>query len=64
MLTLKEWRRAKGVSMSELAEQLHVSVSTVNNWENKGQKMPVDLAIKACEYLGVDFKDVIFFANE
>lgn len=60
MLTLKEWRRAKGVSMEKLAEHLGVSVSTVSNWENKGQKIPVDMAILACDYLGVNINDVIF----
>lgn len=60
MLTLKEWRRAKGVSVEKLAEALHVSPSTVFNWENRGQKIPVDLAILACEFLGVKFEDVIF----
>ena len=63
MLTLKEWRRAKGVSMEKLAEHLGVSVSTVNNWENKGQKIPVDMAILACDYLGVNINDVIFLSK-
>lgn len=60
-LTFKEWRRAKGVSVSDLADALRVSPSTVNNWENKGQKMPVDMAVKACEFIGVDINDVNFF---
>lgn len=60
MLTLKEWRRAKGVSVEKLAEALGVSPSTVNNWENRGQKIPVDMAILACDYLGIKIEDVIF----
>lgn len=64
MLTLKEWRRAKGVSVEKLAEYLKVSPSTVHNWENKGQKIPVNSAILACNYLGIQMEDVNFFTNE
>ena len=63
MLTLKEWRKAKGVSVEKLAEQLNVSPSTVSNWENKGQKIPVNSAILACDYLGIKLEDVNFFVN-
>lgn len=63
MLTLKEWRRAKGVSVEKLAEALGVSPSTVNNWENRGQKIPVDMAIRACNFLGIKIDDVIFLSQ-
>ena len=49
--------------MEKLAEHLGVSVSTVNNWENKGQKIPVDMAILACDFLGVNINDVIFLSK-
>lgn len=64
MLTLREWRKAKGVSVERLAEYLGVSPSTVNNWENKGQKIPVKSAILVCDFLGVKMEDVNFFTNE
>ena len=53
MLTLKEWRRAKGVSVEKLADEIGVSPSTINNWENRGQKVPVTYAILICNYLGI-----------
>lgn len=62
MLSLKEWRKARNVSVAKMAEHLGVSPSTVNNWENNGQKIPVDKAIKYCDFIGVDIKDVNFFA--
>lgn len=61
MLTLKEWRRAKGVSVEKLADEIGVSPSTVNNWENRGQKVPVTYAILICNYLGIKIDDVNFF---
>ena len=63
MLTMKEWRRAKGVSVRKMAEYLGVSESTVTNWENKGQRVPVKEAIKYCEYLDVDLDEVDFFCK-
>ena len=64
MLTLKEWRRARGVSVEKLAEHLGISPSTVNNWENRGQKIPVTYAIKICNFLDVQIGDVNFFTDE
>lgn len=62
VLSLKEWRRAKGFSVIKVAEHLNVSPSTVSKWENNGQKIPVDKAILYCRFIGVDIKDVNFFA--
>lgn len=63
MLTLKEWRRAKGISVEKLAEEIGVSPSTVNNWENRGQKIPVTYAIMICNFLGVPLDDVKFLSE-
>lgn len=62
MFTLKEWRRAKGISVKNVAKALDVSPSTVRNWEDKGQKMPVDMALKMCQIIGIDIGEVNFFA--
>ena len=64
MLTLQEWRRAKGVSRAEWAAELGVSPSTVMKWETRGTKVPVQMAIKACDFLGISLSDVNFFAQE
>lgn len=61
-LTLKEWRRAKGVSIESMAKALGVSFSTVMRWENSGVKMPVDKAVAYCDYLKIDLDDVNFCA--
>lgn len=64
MLTLKEWRRAKGISVEKLSNEIGVSASTINNWENRGQKIPVTYAIMICNYLDVPIEEVNFFADE
>lgn len=60
MLTLREWRKAKGMSIREYAERLGVSETTVNKWELHDVNMPVKMAVKACELLEVNISDVIF----
>lgn len=62
-LTLREWRKAKGVPVAKLAEALGVDYSTVVRWE-QGSKMPVGMAIKSCEYIGIDINDVDFFGSK
>jgi putative transcriptional regulator len=42
---IKEVRRQLGISQEELAQELGVSFSTINRWEN-GKTMPSKLAYK------------------
>ena len=58
-LTLREWRKAKGISTARLSRELGVAYTTLVRWE-KGAKMPVDMAFKACDFIGIDIKDVNF----
>lgn len=62
-LTLKEWRRVKGVSQESLAEALKISPLTLRRWESGSAKIPVQAAIMACDFLGVPFVEVNFFAK-
>ena len=59
MFTFREWRRAKGVSIREIAAELGVNPSTIIKWENGTSKMPVDKAALYCQYLGIGLDDVI-----
>lgn len=63
-LTLKEWRKAKGISCEKMAKRLGVSPSTVNNWERGYQKIPVISALKACEFIGISIEDVYFLPED
>ena len=62
-LTLREWRKAKGISTARLSRELGVAYTTLVRWA-KGAKMPVDMAFKACDFIGIDIKDVNFFEEE
>ena len=59
-LTLKEWRRAKGCSITKLANSLDVSFSTIMRWEENAEKMPIGKVVDACEVLGIRLDDILF----
>ena len=58
MFTLKEWRRAKAVSIRQMAEELGVNPSTVIKWEKGESKMPIDKAAMYCRFLGITLDEV------
>ena len=60
MLTVKEWRRAKGLSIVKVAESLDVSPTTWTSWENDPEKIPVGKMDKFCQLIGVNIEQVIF----
>ncbi len=51
---IKEIRRARGLSVEEVAEKLEVSVSTLYRYENSSiSKIPIGVIDKLCSILGV-----------
>ena len=51
---IKEIRKARGLSVEEVAERLDVSVSTLYRYENSSiSKVPIDVIDKLCSILGV-----------
>lgn len=59
-MSLKAWRRARGITQERMAKSLGIHVNTYINWENEPQKMSIEYGMKASEVLGVDFNDIIF----
>ena len=64
MLTLKEWRRAKGISQESLAGDIGVHSNTYIAWEKEPQKIPLGQAIRISEILGVPFTDINFLPEK
>ena len=64
MLTLREWRNAKEISQSALAQALGVHVNTYSAWEKDPDKMPLGAAVRAAYILGVPFSDINFSAQK
>lgn len=61
-LTLREWRRARGLSQETIAQALGVHVNTYAAWEKNQSRMPVTKAFEAATVLDVDIDSIIFDA--
>lgn len=64
MLTLKEWRRAKEISLEKMAGLIGVSMNTYIRWEREPKKMPIEKAFDCAKVLEVDFNDIIFLPEQ
>lgn len=63
-LTIKQWRRVKGITQEELATSLSVHPNTIAEWENNPKKIQIGWAYKICRALGITFEDVIFLPED
>ena len=60
MLTLAEWRRAKGIAQEEMAKLCGVHVNTYRRWEEKPSEIKINYVGKLAERLGINVSDIIF----
>ncbi|MEB8652897.1 helix-turn-helix transcriptional regulator [Bacillus cereus] len=60
ILTIKQARLLKGLTQSEMAQQLNVHVQTYRNMENHPDEVTVGNAKKICDLLEISY-DQIFF---
>lgn len=63
-LPLSGWRKARGLTQSDMAERLGISLITYIRWENDPEKLSIGKANAACKILGIKFEDVIFLEEE
>lgn len=64
MFTLKEWRRAKGVTKQELADHCKIHVNTFTRWEEHPENIPLGQAYSIADYMGLKFEDINFLSSE
>lgn len=64
MLTIKQWRRAKEISLQKMADLLGVHVNTYTSWEENPQKITIGNAYKIAEILAVNISDIDFLCND
>lgn len=62
-LTLKEWRKAKSITIADMAGKLGIHPNTYQSWEENPGKISIENGIKIAAYLDVPF-DSILFASE
>lgn len=62
--TLRRLRKDKGISQRELAEQLFVTRSTVNRWENGSRLPDVAMLSRLSHCLGIDVGTLLYATME
>ncbi|RCJ16873.1 hypothetical protein A6S26_32485 [Nostoc sp. ATCC 43529] len=55
---LAEYRKNKGLSQDELAQQTGLTKTTVQNWENGRNLGAVIRVLKVCQRLDVDIREL------
>ena len=58
--TIKELRRAKGISQEEMAEHCGVHINTYRAWEEKPSEIKLSMAKMIADKLGIRIEDVDF----
>lgn len=60
MSKLREARERRGIKQIAVADAIGVSRQTYAKYEDNPRSMPVLMAEKACEFIGVKVEDIFF----
>lgn len=60
-ITMKVARTMAGLTQREMAEKLGVTTTTYRNYETSVREIPLSLAFKFSDIVGVDIYHIIFF---
>lgn len=63
MLTVRQWRKAKELSVSKMAELLGIHANTYTSWEENPSKISIGYAFKIASILSVSIDDIDFLCN-
>ena len=63
-LTMKQWRRLKGLSQKEMAKRCGVFINTYFNWEQAPEKLTIEKTHIIADALGVTYNDIIFVNDD
>ncbi len=58
--SIRQLRKAKGISQEQLAEQLHVTRQAVSNWENGKTQPDIEMLSQIAEYFDVSVERLIY----
>ena len=56
---LREYREAKKLTQSDVADLLHVTKMTVSHWENGKRSMKAEDLKRYCKVLGVSVRELL-----
>lgn len=56
---LREFRKEKGLTQEQLAEQFNISRRSVSRWETGSNLPDLDILIEMADYYGVELKEIL-----
>lgn len=57
---IRDYRKARGLSQSDLAARLGKSISTISSYETDAKSIPVDSLIPLAEIFGITIDELIY----
>ena len=57
-IEISEIRKKAGLTQKSLAEKMHVTKKTINNWESGRVKIPFAQLNLLCQICGTDFEEI------
>ena len=60
---IRDYRKARGLSQSDLAARLGKSTSTISSYETDAKSIPVDSLIPLAEVFGITIDELIYCDN-
>ncbi len=63
-LSIKELRRAKNISQSEMASLCAVNINTYRTWEDNPADIKLSKAVIIADRLGIELKDILFLPSD
>ena len=57
-LSLKQWRKAKDLTLEEVAEKVGVSIPTLRRWETEPGEMRMSTFAGLCKLYGIEYDQV------
>lgn len=63
-LSVKEWRRARGLTQQNMADRLNIHVNTWIRWEEAAEYIPISKAFEIAGIYEVTIDEIIFCASD
>lgn len=64
VLTLRQWRRVKEISVADMAKALDVHRNTYNKWEENPGKVTIENAHRIADVLDIPIEAIDFLCSE